>query len=258
MSIVAYAIRTCLWRALVNETLAGPRVYDSAVESLDEMVQGDPKPFLVISTDDEALTPKGWALSDAEREMTIVIEIAVGGLVEVPPAEGGGEQLSIPHTDEGLETSLNMIGRQVFRAVQVGGTWADLLREIACRPKKVEVKRGASAEGIRFAARQYLITTDTIEEPEFGAVPTGVWAAFLTAMRDDPVLADQADMVEGMMIGEQLPEWRRMQADLGMTKAARIAVAHGPIGDIERVFAADELTVVTNGRSRTVVANPLP
>nr|USU32897.1 hypothetical protein NG677_04135 [Methylobacterium sp. OTU13CASTA1] len=234
MSLVAYAIRTCLGAALVNRTLAEGRVYDSAVQAIDEMIKPGVKPFIVISTDDEEYDLQGWQLLDASRAVNVVIEIAVGGItaVDLPADEGGGQamRLDIPHTDEGLETSLNMIGRQVFREILVGGPWSDLLRSIVFMPKKMTVRRGANAEGgVRFAARQYVITADTIAEPDFGIEAEGHFARLLDMMRADPRLAGDVPLLETMIVGDVLPDWRRIQADLGLTDASYLALGLGPL-----------------------------
>ncbi|MBK8085051.1 MAG: head decoration protein [Devosia sp.] len=52
MSIIALAIRMSATRALETDgaTLAGARVFDSAITPLDEMVSAEPKPLIVVST----------------------------------------------------------------------------------------------------------------------------------------------------------------------------------------------------------------
>jgi len=234
MSLVAYAIRTCLGAALVGRTLAGDRVYDSAVQPIEEMVKPEPQPFLVVSTDDEEITSTGWKLLDAARELNFVVEVAIGGMtrIDLPAAEGGGAalRLDIPHTDDGLETTLNVVGRQIFRCLQVGGPWSDLLQDITYGLKKITVRRGANTEqGTRFAARQYVFTTDTIAEPEFGAEPDAIWVRLLDLMQADPRLARDAPLIQRMLVGDALPDWRRVQADLGLSSRSLRALGLGPL-----------------------------
>lgn len=256
MSLVAYAIRTCLGAALVGRTLAEERVYDSAVQPIDEMVREGPRPFIVISTDDEDIDVRGWAALDAPRQMNIIVEAAVGGLVRVdrPESEGGPAlRLDIPHTDEGIETALNMIGRQIWREIQVGGSWSDLLRTIAFWPKKVAVRRGANAEdGVRFAARQYVIATDTIAEPDFGAEPEGAFARLLEMMEADTRLSGDVPLLRAMIVGDALPDWRRAQADLGLTDASYRALGLGPLFREAGEPLAQRFTVAQTGRAPSV------
>ena len=261
MSIVAYAIRTCLGAALVGRTLAEDRVYDSAVQPIEEMVRPGARPFLVVSTDDEELDVKGWQALDAPRSLNMVVEVAVGGIVPVtlPESEGGGPayRIDIPHTDEGLETALNMIGRQIFREIQVGGPWSDLLRDIAFWPRKITVRRGANTEqGVRFAARQYVIQTDCIAEPMFGEEPAGEYARLLAMMATDPRLSGDVPLLEGMIVGEVLPDWRRRQADLGLSAASTLALGLGPFFPADGEPIAQRFTIAR--RDRASVIEPVP
>ena len=266
MSIIAYAIRTCLGAALVDKTLAQGRVYDSAVQPIEEMVskQGA-KPFIVISTDDEKITfpNKRWELLDAKRTINVVVEVAVGGIVRVdlPAAEGGGQalRLDIPHTDEGLETALNMMGRQLWRQILFGGAWSQLLCNIACWPNEAGVTRGANAEqGIRYAARQYVFSVDTIPEPDFGVEPEGVWAELLAMMEADPRLVRDCQLVHSMIVGDLLPEWSRRQADLGLTDTSYRALGLGPLFRPAGEPLAQRMSIVRPDRTTILEAEPAP
>nr|USU31112.1 hypothetical protein NG677_17440 [Methylobacterium sp. OTU13CASTA1] len=264
--IVPYALRTCLGQILLGTTLAEDRIFDSAVQPIEELVKAAPEPFIVISTDDEEIErATGWALLDAERTINIVVEIAVGGLtkVEQPVEQGGGQalQLDIPQTDEGLETTLNMIGRQVYREILIGGPWSDLFRDIAFGLKKVSVRRGANTEqGLRFAARQYVFQADTMAEPEFGTEPEGAFARLLAMMEADAYLAKDAPLVRQMIIGDVLPEWRRVQADYGLTDRSYRALGLGPLFTGVGEPLAQRFTI--NGPRRTAIveaeAEPAP
>ncbi|GJD88185.1 hypothetical protein BHAOGJBA_1698 [Methylobacterium hispanicum] len=260
MSIVAYAIRTCLGAALVDRTLAEGRVYDSAVQPIAEMIKPGVKPFLVVSTDDEKISfpSKRWELLDADRTINVVVEVAVGGLtqVEVPAEQGGGTalRLDIPHTDEGLETSLNMIGRQIWREIAVGGPWSDLLKEFACWPKEGAVTRGANTEqGVRYAARQYVFECGTIPEPEFGTEPEGPFATLLEMMAADERLADDVRLVRSMIIGDLLPDWHRAQIELGLTNRSYRALGLGPLFREVGEPLAQRFTYNMAGRSPLII-----
>lgn len=256
--IVAYAIRTCLGQALFGKTLAGDRIHDSAVEPLEEMIKPEPQPFIVISTDDEEAEPQGWELLDAKRSINIVVEVAIGGMtkVDLPASEGGGPalRLDIPHTDEGLETTLNMVGRQIYREILVGGEWSDLFRDIAYGLSKVTVRRGANAEqGTRFAARQYVFTADTIAEPDFGTEPEGLFAQMIALMEADPYLAKDVALLRRMIAGDPLPDWHRAQVDLGLTNRSYRALGLGPLFREAGEPVAQRFTLNRPGRDPLVV-----
>lgn len=246
MSLVAYAVRTCLWRALFGTTSAGTRVHDSAITPLDDMVVADPQPFVVVSTEDDEAELDGWRLGHFERRrLDIVIEIVAGVAVRIED-QGGSPALAfaVAYTDDGLEASLNMIGRQVFAVAQLDNPWAVLLREFAHRPMHLQSRRGADAEKTRFAARQYVIRTEVVDEPEFGAAPVGLWADFVAAMRADDILAGQADMIESVIRGEAIPSWRALQANLGLSQAGFEAIGLGPDSAADPADEAPALTEI--------------
>jgi hypothetical protein len=261
--IVAYAIRTCLGQALIGKTLAGDRIHDSAVQPIEEMIKPEPQPFIVVSTDDEESEPRGWELLDAKRAINVVVEIAIGGLtkVDLPETEGGGEalRLEIPHTDEGLETTLNMVGRQIYREILVAGPWSDLFRDIAFNCTKVTVRRGANTEGgTRFAARQYVFTCDTIAEPDFGAQPEGQFARLIGLMQADEFLAKDVPLVRRMIVGDLLADWQRAQVEIGLTNASYRALGLGPLFRPEGEPLATRFTIRHSSRPDIVVEPATP
>lgn len=261
MSLVAYAIRTCLLAVLDGTTLAKGRVHDSAVTPIDDMATAGAEPFLVVSTEDESFDVDGWQFLDAERELDIVIEAAVGGLVRFRPEGADDDTLAveIPHTDAGMESSLNFIGRQIFRQMLDGGAWSDLLREFAFRPKKISVKRGGKAEsGTRFAARQYVITTDTIAEPMFGEEPEGAFADLLEMMAEDERFAGDVPVIRALIVGEPLPDWERARIDLGLTYKSLHSLGLGPLFHEEGEPLAQRITIKQPDRVTVVQAEPAP
>ncbi|MBX9740511.1 MAG: hypothetical protein K2X62_10575 [Beijerinckiaceae bacterium] len=224
MSLVAYAVRTTLWRALLGKTYAQDRVYDSQVAPIDETVQEQPEPLIIVATDDEACDVSGHDYLGASRDLDVVIEIALASELR----RGGG--MNIPHTDEGLEMALNFMTRQVMRVLQAeDDPWAELFRTFALSTKKMAARRGASVEkGVRFAARQIVLTIAPLHEPEFGRAPSGAWTELIAAMRADDILSVFADGLEEEIVGTAISDWARLKARLGLTGAGASAVGIGP------------------------------
>lgn len=238
MSLVAYAIRQTLWRALLNNTLAEDRVFDSAVEPIDDFLAEKPQPFITISTDSESAEISGHDYINADRKMDVVIVVGLATAIRDPAG------IEIPHTDEGLEQALNYMGRQVMRVLQGdnGQPWADLYRRLSIVAEKYEVGRGADVKnGVRFAARQYVITVNPMSEPNFGEPASGVWADLLDAMRADSILSAFADGLEAEIIGTSIPNWGRIQSRQGLTLEGELAVGVGPLIPGEAPVAASEL-----------------
>lgn len=254
MSLVAYAIRTTLWRALLGKTYAQDRVYDSEVAPIDEVVQDRPEPFIIVATDDETAEVSGHNYIGADRDLDVVIEIALATELR----RGSGP--NIPHTDEGLEMALNYMARQVMRVLQADtDPWADLFRTFSLTTKKMTARRGASVEkGVRFAARQIILTVTPLHEPEFGVAPSGAWADLIAAMRDDEILADFADGLAEEIAGAEVPDWGRLQARLGLTKAGALAVGLGPLNPGEAPVEPTELISTGENLEFTVAPDPAP
>ncbi len=254
MSLVALAMRIATVRALTGATLAEARVYDSAIDPIDQTITEDRAPILVVLTDDDEATPDGRDIFNASRQIDLVIEVAVASRVTVanPDAEDDEIQvIEIPHTDAGLEITINLIGRQIVRTLLSDqGPWANLWRRIVLSPSKITSKRGAGSEkGVRFAARQLTITTETLSEPPTGAQAEGFWADFLTAMEADAAVSNLAPIIRAEIEGPSLPDWRRFIADLGANPNTALALGFGPAGivpeGVEETPPIDAMTVVS-------------
>ncbi|WP_449255185.1 hypothetical protein [Bosea sp. (in: a-proteobacteria)] len=229
MSLTAFAIRTCLWRALYGRTYAETRVHDSDVQPIAEMLSADPLPFLIVSTDDDIAEVEGHRFSEAGRKLDVVIEIVVAAVHNVGGEGDPDYKLIIPATDDGFETTVNFIGRQAMRVMQADDSvWADLFRSFTPGAKRMVSKRGAETKP-RYAARQIVVTCDTLCEPAFGEEPADEWARLIAAMQDDTILAPYAPVLAAEIRGEVLPDWKRLQAALGATRAGVSALGLGSL-----------------------------
>lgn len=251
MSLTAFAIRTCLWRALYGRTYAEARVHDSEVQPIADMLSTDPLPFLIVSTDDDSAEVEGHRFSDAGRKLDVVIEIVVAAVHNVGGDGAPDYKLIIPATDDGFETTVNFIGRQVMRVLQADdGVWADLFRSFTPGDKRMVSRRGAETKP-RYAARQIVLTCDTLCEPPFGEAPADEWARLIGAMQADDILAPYAPVLTAEITGEALPDWSRLQAQLGATRAGLAAVGLGPFVPGEAPATLQQATIVAD--SGTIV-----
>ena len=221
MSLIPLALRIITVKALRGETYALARVLDSSLDAIDMTVTKDKSPVIVVSSDDEEYSNENGklALMAADRSVDFVIEYAVASMVEAPD---GSQQLTIPHTDAGQEAILGIMGRQIMRALLTPQTpWSDLWRRVVVSVPKVMIRRGASAEqGVRFAARQMVMSCRTLHEPDFGrAIGAGeFWDDLLTLMAADDDLADLAKIIRGEIEGPHLTSYDRVAAMLGISR----------------------------------------
>ena len=223
MSLIPLALRIITVKALRGQTYAQDRVLDSNLDAIDLTVTKDKSPVIVVSSDDEEFSNENGklTLTAADRRVDIVIESAVASMVET---DDGAQQLVIPHTDAGIEAILGIMGRQMMRALLTPQTpWSDLWRRVVVSVPKVMIRRGASAEqGVRFAARQMVMTCHTLHEPDFGR-PIGAgefWDDLLTLMAADTDLADLGRIIRGEIEGPTLASYDAVAATLGISRGA--------------------------------------
>ncbi len=223
MSIAALALRTSAIQALISHTFAGANVLDSAIRPLDELIDGAPVPVIVVQTDDTEAEPRGLEFLLAPRSIDLIIEIAVATFVKRTVEDGEDEvEITIPQTDEGLEWTLDLMHRQIIARLAADDLWPGLFRDMAMSCSKVISRRGAnSKEGAKFAARQIVFTLDAAQDPAPGADLEGgdLYARFLDAMKTDPGLATQEPLVRSVIVGADLPAWRRAAVLLGVGPA---------------------------------------
>lgn len=263
MSLVALALRIVTVRALRDATLAMGRVYDSTIDPIDNKIVKGENPIIIVATDDDKREIEGRDLLGACRELDLVIELVVAAKVDVPTGPQGDPETEIVvlDTDEGFEVILNLMGRQVDRALLAGKTagtpWSDLWRDIVIKITSYTSKRGAGVieKGRRFTARQIIIQVDTIAEPSFGPIASGtIWHRILTAFRTDTALQKIADLIEAEITTPTLQDWRRAAVDLGLRDLGALRIGLGPAIENpplnEQTPPLEEVTVIDpNGQT---------
>lgn len=238
MSLARLAMRLAAARALKGATLAGDRVFDSAIDPIDQTIAETRQPVLIVYTDDQEAQITGRDLMHSSVSCELVIEAAIAARVEVPmpDGEGGETSIVIPHTDEGMELVLDIIEHQAVAALtRERSDWSRVWMKLVPKITKRLSRRGASSEkGVRFAARQITITCDLIEAPtDGGPVPAGgTWADLLAVMGADPQLGPIADMLRAEIEGDTLADWRRAANMLGIELETADAIGLGPVLDL--------------------------
>ena len=234
MSLTRLAMRVAAARALLDRTLAGARVFDSAVDPIDQAIAETRQPLLVLTTDEHELEVEGRDLGSGNHRCELVIEIAIASRVEVPASgsDGGQVTIAIPHTDEGMELTLDIMEHQVLRALnRADNPWSSVWMKLVPRITRSLSRRGASAEnGVRFAARQLVLSCDLVDTPVSGGgvAPNSAWGELLALMEGDPALSGIASLLRGEIEGELLAEWRRAAEALGVPLEVADQIGIGP------------------------------
>jgi hypothetical protein len=234
MSLTRLAMRVAAARALAGRTLAGARVYDSAVDPIDQAIADQRQPLIVLTTDEHELEVTGRDLTSGTHRCELVIEVAIASRVEIPASDGDGGQITIaiPHTDEGMELTLDILEHQVVRALnRDDNPWSRVWMMLVPRITRSLSRRGASAEnGVRFAARQLVLSCDLIDTPIAGAdvAPGTAWGQLLGLMEADPALAGIASVLIAEIEGDLVAEWRRAAEALGVPLEVADQIGIGP------------------------------
>lgn len=234
MSLTRLAMRIAAAKAIRDRTLAQDRVFDSAVDPIDQTILETHQPMVVVTTDEHSLDVTGRDLGSGPHECNLVIEIAIAARTEVQADDGAGGQITvtIPHTDEGMEITLDILEHQVIGALQRDNNdWTRLWMMLVPRVTKRLSRRGASTEdGIRFAARQIVLTCDLVDTPPSGApvADETAWGRALTTMEADIDLAPIAGLLRSEIEGEPLTDWRRAAQELGVPLEVSDLIGIGP------------------------------
>ena len=126
------------------------------------------------------------------------------------------------------------------------------------RIHKRSSRRGASVEhGVRFAARQIVLSCDLIEAPTGGApvLSGSTWEDVLAVMAADEALSPIADLLRATIEGGPLADWRRAANALGIHLATAEAIGLGPILDpVADPEALGEIRI-TGGPADVVISN---
>lgn len=235
MSLSRLAVRLITVRALTGATLAEDRVFDSAIQSIDQMAKDRREPFIVVLTDDHTTDVTGRDMRHGSDSLDLVIEVAVAQRVEVQVQSGGvAQQVIIPHTDAGMEIVIDVICQQIMDALMGGtATWAALWRTFVLKVNRIASRRGAAAEdGTRFAARQLIITCDPLAAPvRGGSIPTP-YADFMTVMTSDPEQSGLVPLIRYAMTGDAtLPSEDLIASTLGIDPQTVDFIGMTPIRD---------------------------
>jgi hypothetical protein len=157
-----------------------------------------------------------------------------------------------------MELALDLMEHQVMAALtRERSEWSRVWMKLVPRISRRLSRRGASVEkGVRFAARQIVLTCDLIEAPTDGAeIAEGTaWAELLTVMEADADLAPIAQMLRSEIEGTPLADWRRAANMLGIHLETTDAIGLGPVLDLSedpQTFDEAEIT----GAPDTVVVN---
>lgn len=261
MFLAALALRICAFLALYRQTMAGERVYESAIAPVDDLAGEDPQAFLTLYVD-EAMGQKPAGLMTAAEKVTLVIEAAIGQAMTVAGQQGEDvREIGIPATDPALEWSLDILGHQIVRALAGAAGWGDLFRRFGGGQIVSAAAIRGVLDGPRVALRQIVLEIAPLAEPDEAALDPDLavtpWIDFLAALRgipEDPVLGTDpemavypqlADAIEGAIRTPLGGPWRAVAARLGVAAETAVGLGITPHPLVMPVAEAADFTAVS-------------
>lgn len=182
-------------------TLAGPNIFDSKIEPVEDMAVDRAFPCCVVYTDYDS---SNWNYSRGvheDRLLTVNLEMLVVQAAQKLAENGGIESytLECPVTDSEIETTLDMFEVQVFDALNNGSIASDCFAYICGSWKTMVSRRGASIEGgQRLAARQITMEMKAIRDNTSGVIPEPI-EDFLQELEKHEDYAERVVLIRTML-----------------------------------------------------------
>ncbi len=241
MSITRIAVRQCVVGALTGATLVGNNVNDSQIGEIDKNAKESEQPFIAVYTDDQSQT-----------SLDVIIEFVVSVKMM---GDDDVVATGMPATDAGIELMLDAIESQIKTALSdPANEWGQLFETFMPKEREWKSERGATDEGIRFAARRLTISGNVLADPTYGnpVVENSVWQKMLVLMDSKEPLHQTRDLIKSLMgVGDvDIEHWFNQQRADGLARVHADALLMTP-----HVKTSPPNTVFTNISG---VAEPKP
>lgn len=238
MSVLRSVIRMCAVAACRDRTWAEDRVYDSDNTPLLDALRVEAKPYITVFTDvDTTMDISGRDIYTGDHRMSLVFEFGIAASATV---QQNSEELSIPQTDQAMETLVDILEGQIISAAvsDPDSPFGELLRQMINKIVRAPSTRGGSEDRqTRWAARQLTLVCDTIAAPAPGVV---LWDShpikqFIALVRSDEYadlqMSQAGDLIEKVLTTTAYPEWKQAQAMLALTRAGIVGTGITPMPD---------------------------
>jgi hypothetical protein len=224
-------------------TIAGPNIFDSKIEPVEDMKTDRAFPCCVVYTDyDKDHWLKGKK-AHGKRLMTVTLELLI---VQAENVDGSEDyRIDVPVTDSEIESSLDVFEVQVLRALSAGTEASDAFNYLCPGYENMISRRGASIEGgTRLAARQLTMEMEAIQDNASGVVPASL-EPFLQRLAEHNDYSGRVDDIRQIMtaLSMDTPNERVMKI-FGYSRDVTSRLV-GPVGP--QVRLPSDLTFNING-----------
>jgi hypothetical protein len=242
MSLIAFALRLIVTRALTGKTFAGSRVLNAPVEPLDDVLAEGAAalPLIAVFTGTSSHEGEGRDLLAGLRTVLLTVQIFIPPRAEVDI--GGPSPLAFEARGAGAAALIDLTWRQCTAALVRDTTdpanpWPRLFAEFVPGIEKITstpllYEDSRQEKRLRVPAVEYDLDCRIMAEPMFGVPLANHWLRLDAAMRAEPGLTPLADLIKGMIEQpDDMPGWRQAQAALALSDDAIRASGLAPQDD---------------------------
>lgn len=256
MSVVRQLLQIAMVEACRGRTIALDAVFDSRMDTLDGLLDGDRRPVLIFSIEESEsrrLDQTDGLLGRPPR-FTVMVQAAVATGQMIEDENGAVVLQAIGETDSALESRLNILDWQWRAAIsKTGNAWADLFRNLMTGIGQIKDQRATDPEtGTKHAARFTQFDLDAMPDPLPGDPLPEVIDDGLALLETDPAYAGLAATWRSLLAQDaDLDALAKLQAALFSTDGSMAALGHAelvtPAPDSEGLFETMEIDVAGVG-----------
>ena len=256
MSVVRQLLQIAMVEACRGKTIALDAVFDSRMDTLDGLMDGESRPVLVFSVEESESRRMDQidGLCGRSTRFTVMVQAAVASGREIRDRNNTVVLQAVGETDAAFEAQLNILDWQWRAALtRPGNAWADMFRSLMTSIGQIKDQRATDPEtGTKHAARFTQFDLDVMPDPIPGdPIPEVIeeGLALLETDTDYAVLASSWRQILAADAG--MDELQRLRAALFSTPAGTLALGAGELAPSADDTSGDgllsEVTVVIPG-----------
>jgi hypothetical protein len=230
--LAEFATRLIFQFAIRNRTWAGPKVLNSPIDPLSELMdeKTDFTPLIAVYSDDTEIVVKGQELSTAGAKSGLTISIYV------PPSAIltlGGHEIELQGRGPLASFAIDVIAYQIRQALlDPNNPWGRLWARFVPKIEKISLSPPflEGDKGVRIPTRAMLIEYTAMSDPVAGKPITETWRALLDAMMAEPKTKLLGQMLESAIQNPAVaPDWQRVMMLLGLSDETALAAGIRPL-----------------------------
>lgn len=234
MSVVRQLLQIAMVEACRGKTIALDAVFDSRMDTLDGLMDGERRPVLIFSIEESEsrrIQQTDGLLGRSPR-FTVMVQSAVAAGQEIRDEQGTVVLQAIGETDSSFEAQLNILDWQWRAAIaDTRNVWAELIRNLMVEVGQIKDQRATDPEtGTKHAARFTQFELDAMPDPMAGDAIPEVIEQGLALLESDPayaVLAETWRVLLGQ--GTDMDDLQRLRAKLFSSSGSMAALGYAEL-----------------------------